>query len=96
MFGKAIIKPSARSTGSSSWQIPYEALLDGNGSNGYVFVTSDRKTAKKLKVTVGAIDKNTVTITHGLEDATALIISGSAYLTDQSPIAVKSSKTAAK
>ncbi|MCX2480581.1 efflux RND transporter periplasmic adaptor subunit [Pedobacter sp. MC2016-15] len=96
MFGKAIIKPSALSTGSSSWQIPYEALLDGNGSNGYVFVTNDRKTAKKLKVTIGAIDKNTVTITHGLEDATALIISGSAYLTDQSPITVKSSKTAAQ
>jgi RND family efflux transporter MFP subunit len=96
MFGKATIEPSKRSSASSNWQIPYEALLDGDGSSGYVFVTNDRKTAKKLKVTIGSIDKNTVTVTQGLENAAALIISGSAYLTDQSPITVQSSKTAAK
>ncbi|SEB18428.1 efflux RND transporter periplasmic adaptor subunit [Pedobacter hartonius] len=96
MFGKAIIEPGRKTAGSSSWQIPYEALLDGDGSTGYVFVTNDNKTAKKLKVTVAGIDKNTVTISHGLENATALIISGSAYLTDQSMISVLPSKTATK
>jgi len=96
MFGKAIIEPARQTAGSGSWQIPYEALLDGDGSTGYVFVTNDNKTAKKLKVTVAGIDKNTVTISHGLENANALIISGSAYLTDQSTISVLPSKTAAK
>jgi len=96
MFGKATIEPSQKIEGSSSWQIPYEALLDGDGNSGYVFVTNDRKTARKLKVTISGIDKNTVTVSHGLENATALIISGSAYLTDQSPVVVQSSKTAAK
>jgi RND family efflux transporter MFP subunit len=92
MFGKATIHPSKRSSGNGSWQIPYEALLDGDGSNGYVFVTNDNKTAKKIKVTVAGIDKNTVTVSHGLEDAGALIISGSAYLTDQSKISIQPAK----
>lgn len=96
MFGKAIIAPSKRGTGSGNWQIPYEALLDGDGDSGYVFVTNDRKTARKLKVTVSGIDKNTVTVTHGLENALALIISGSAYLTDRSMIVIQSPQTSAK
>ncbi|MET1054305.1 MAG: hypothetical protein ABWY16_03270, partial [Pedobacter sp.] len=102
MFGKAVIEPSGSGkgaqagTGSGSWQIPYEALLDGDGNSGYVFVTNDRKTAQKVKVTVGGIDKNTVTVTHGLENAAALIISGSAYLTDQSHISIQTPKTSAK
>jgi RND family efflux transporter MFP subunit len=96
MFGKAIIEPARRTAGSGSWHIPYEALLDGEGSSGYVFVTHDNKTATKLKVTVAGIDKNTVTISHGLENAGSLIVSGSAYLTDHSPISVQSPQTAAK
>ena len=96
MFGKAIITPSQKSGGSDNWQIPYEALLDGDGNNGYVFITNDYKTAQKVKVTIAGIDKNTVTVTEGLEQAKALIISGSAYLTDQSKITIQSPKTAAK
>lgn len=96
MFGKAVITPTHTSEGGSEWQIPYEALLDGDGASGYVFVTDDNKTAHKVKVTVAGINKNTVTISAGLEDAKALIISGSAYLTDNSAIVVQSPKTAAK
>ncbi len=88
MFGQATILKAAHDQGSQNWQIPYEALLDGDGSNGYVFITNDRKTAHKVKVTVGTIDKNTVTITDGLQTAKELIISGSAYLTDNSAITI--------
>jgi len=87
MFGKAVITPSAQhQTGGGTWQIPYEALLDGDGSTGYVFVTDDNKTAHKVKVTIGGIDKNTVTVTDGLGQSRSLIISGSPYLTDNSLI----------
>ncbi|GAA4308032.1 efflux RND transporter periplasmic adaptor subunit [Mucilaginibacter gynuensis] len=97
MFGKAIISVKHdKVKGSQTWQIPYEALLDGDGANGYVFVTDDNKTARKLKVSVAGIEKNTVTISGGLAGARSLIISGSAYLTDNSPIIVQPSKTAAK
>lgn len=98
MFGKATIAPARQSTTTTtgSWQIPYEALLDGDGSNGYVFITDDNKTAHKVKVTVAGIDKNTATITAGLEQAKAIIISGSAYLTDNSAITIESPEKAAK
>jgi RND family efflux transporter MFP subunit len=95
MFGKAIITPT-HTAASGEWQIPYEALLDGDGTTGYVFVTDDNKTAHKVKVTVAGINKNTVTISSGLEDAKALIISGSAYLTDNGAIVVQSPKIASK
>ncbi|SDD41113.1 RND family efflux transporter, MFP subunit [Mucilaginibacter pineti] len=97
MFGKATIIPSRSSNaGNTTWQIPYDALLDGDGNSGYVFVTDDNKTAHKVKVTVAGIEKNTVTVSSGLADAKALIISGSAYLTDNSVITVKSPQTASK
>lgn len=94
MFGKASVQPSGNQEGN--WKIPYEALLDGNGNTGYVFITNDHKTALKRTVTIAGIEKNTVTVTHGLQDAQALIISGSAYLTDNSRIAIHSSLTSAK
>ncbi|WP_254070865.1 efflux RND transporter periplasmic adaptor subunit [Pedobacter sp. L105] len=90
MFGKATITPTHNSHTEGNWQIPYEALLDGDGTIGYVFVTDDNKRAHKVKVTVAGIDKNTVTITDGLGQSRALIISGSAYLTDNSAITIQS------
>lgn len=98
MFGKAVIQPVHRGTGAgaASWQIPYEALLDGDGNSGYVFVTNDNKTAHKIKVTVAGINKNTVTISDGLQQANALVIAGSAYLTDNSAIRIQSPVTPAQ
>jgi RND family efflux transporter MFP subunit len=83
-------KGTAITTGNKGpWAIPYDALMEGDGSTGYVFVTNDNKTAKKITVTIGGMEKDQVIITQGLENAHALIISGSAYLTDGSPISVK-------
>ncbi|MBO9154060.1 efflux RND transporter periplasmic adaptor subunit [Chitinophaga sp. GCM10012297] len=89
MFGKASISTSAQNNGGASgWSIPYDALLDGDGSNGFVFVTNDGKTAHKIPVTVAGIEKDHVLISAGLENAQQLIISGSAYLTDSSRIRI--------
>jgi RND family efflux transporter MFP subunit len=85
MFGKAIITPSHS---INAWTIPYDALLDGNANSGYVFITNDYKSAKKIGVTLGGIEKGNITVTGGLDSAEALIVSGSAYLKDQSPIKV--------
>ena len=86
MFGKASITPSQTVAG---WQIPFEALLDAQGSTGYVFVALDGKTAKKVKVRLGKISPAGVEVTSGLEKFNQLIVSGSAYLTDGSPIIIK-------
>jgi multidrug efflux pump subunit AcrA (membrane-fusion protein) len=92
MFGKANVhtKGAAVTTGSAAgpWSIPYDALLDGDDGSGYVFVTNDGKTARKVKVSVAAMEKDKVIISKGLEGAKDLIISGSAYLTDSSSIRV--------
>lgn len=85
LFGTATIFPSAV---SKVWKIPHEALLDANANKGFVFVTSDSKTAQKVPVVVSFLDNQSVYISEGLENATSLITTGSAYLADRSSIAV--------
>jgi multidrug efflux pump subunit AcrA (membrane-fusion protein) len=85
LFGKATIQGSRK---QRVWKIPYDALLDGDAQSGYVFVTEDHKTAHKVPVIVGSIEKDQVIIVAGLENAKTLIISGSAYLKDNSEIKI--------
>jgi len=85
MFGKAEITTKQK---NNVWKIPYEAILDGNANEGFVFVSNDEKTAIKTPVTLGTIDKNSVLVTEGLSGFKSLIVSGSAYLTDKSTIKI--------
>lgn len=85
LFGKASIWPTKKQTG---YVIPYDALLDGGENEGYVFVTDDDKTVKKVKVQLGAIYKDKIKVIGGLEHAKSVVISGSAYLTDGAKIKV--------
>jgi RND family efflux transporter MFP subunit len=83
LFGKATITPSQT---TNAWAIPYDALLDGDTHSGYVFITNDNVTAKKIKVQVAKIENGKVIVSGGLENVKALIVSGSAYLNDGSKI----------
>jgi RND family efflux transporter MFP subunit len=85
MFGKAEIMLSQKNL---VWQIPYDALLDGNADQGFVFVTNDNINALKVPVTIDAIDGKNILISKGLGEYKSLIVSGSAYLTDKSVIKV--------
>jgi RND family efflux transporter MFP subunit len=85
LFGKATIQTSVK---QRAWKIPYEALMDGDAQSGYVFVTEDHKTAHKMPVVVGGVDKDRVILLAGLENSKTLIISGSAYLKDGSSITI--------
>lgn len=86
MFGKATIHPVVK---TNNWIIPYAALLDGNANEGFVFVTDDQKTVKKIAVQIASVDHNSVVISSGLENHKHLIISGSAYLNESSHITIK-------
>jgi RND family efflux transporter MFP subunit len=92
MFGTGVISeiehPTAEKSGNETWSVPYEALLDGDGSSGFVFVTNDNKTARKVKVTIAGVEKDHVIVSQGLEKTKFLIVSGSAYLTDNSTIQI--------
>lgn len=83
MFGRATLTPS---TGRKLWKIPYDALLDGDGNKGFVFTTCDRKTAMRREVYIAGLYRDFVTVEKGLEDCNTVIITGSAYLKDRSPI----------
>jgi RND family efflux transporter MFP subunit len=85
LFGKAKIFQKDH---SQMWRVPYESVLDGDGNSGYVFTTSDKKTANRVKVNIFDLDKDNVFISQGLEKSRYLIISGSAYLDDGSQIRV--------
>ncbi len=83
LFGRAMIIPSEK---LDAWSVPYDAIIDGDRDSGFVFITDDEKTVKKVKVRILDIMKDKVLIGGGLENAKALVISGSAYLSDGSPI----------
>jgi RND family efflux transporter MFP subunit len=85
LFGKGVIQPATLAP-AGSWAIPYQALLDGDGSTGYVFVTQDGRIAHKVKVRLSGMEKDHILISDGLQGAGSVIVSGSAYLTDSSPI----------
>lgn len=85
LFGKAIIIPSQTIT---SWSVPFDAVLDGDEGEGYVFITNDNKKAEKYKVKISSITNGRVLISGGLENAAAIIISGNAYLNHGSPITI--------
>jgi RND family efflux transporter MFP subunit len=86
MFGRAIVQPSDSVKG---FTIPFEALIEANGKSGFVFVTNDQKTVKRVPVTIGSINESSVLVTTGLEDAKFLITSGSPFLNERSTIVVK-------
>lgn len=86
MFGAAEIitdQPSA------TWSVPYEAVLDAHDDTGYVFITRDGKTATKIPVQIESFDNESMRISTTQKGQVDLIVSGSAYLTDHSPIIVK-------
>jgi RND family efflux transporter MFP subunit len=85
MFASATVYSSEKTTG---WSVPYEAVLDANGNEGFVFVSNDGKTALKRPVVVESFNGTSVQVSAGLEGDQNIIVSGSAYLTDKSPITV--------
>jgi multidrug efflux pump subunit AcrA (membrane-fusion protein) len=85
LFGKAKITPREK---IKSWIIPYDAILDGNATEGYVFITKDGKKAEKVKIQISSIDHGKVFVSSGLEDAQSLITSGNAYLDAGSAIKI--------
>ncbi|MCK9211733.1 MAG: efflux RND transporter periplasmic adaptor subunit [Candidatus Latescibacterota bacterium] len=85
LFGKTKI---TLSQSQSSWIIPYESILDGDRNSGYAFITNDNRTVQKVKVNITDIVEDKVMIDSGLENAQALITSGSAYLNETSIIKI--------
>lgn len=84
LYGKATIKTQGR---ADAIAIPYEALLDGDEDQGFVFIAVEGK-AHKHPVTVHGIT-NTHVLVSGLDSTQALIVKGGPYLTEGSAVRVR-------
>lgn len=85
MVGKATILTSDT---TALWNVPYEAVLDADGSGAFVFVTDDGKTVSKRAVVIHSFNDDGVQISSGFREGDMLIVSGSAYLDDHHPVAI--------
>ena len=70
--------------------IPIEALVDGEGKQGYVFVVNEATSrAVKIPVTVARILDGQVAVSSGLEEVTEVVATGASYLVHGSMVKVK-------
>ncbi len=92
MFAKAELLPSI----SKNYKvIPVEALIEGHGKEGFVFIDQQGK-ARKKAVTIGYLDGDHVLISKGLDSIDAVITAGSAFLTDGASIQVSNENSKQK
>ncbi|KAA3653473.1 MAG: efflux RND transporter periplasmic adaptor subunit [Calditrichaeota bacterium] len=77
--GKATIFP--KSSGHFK-TIPFDAMQEANGKTGAVFVIKKSQIVEKRSIQIAHILDDRVAIFSGLEDATQVVIEGSAYLRD--------------
>ena len=85
LFAETKIIPSK----SKSYQVIHiEALVEGYGKNGYVFVQNGGNGVNKIPVELAFILDNKVAIKKGLEHVDQVITAGSGYLTEFSSIQV--------
>jgi len=68
--------------------IPIEAIVEGSGSDAFVFVTADGKSVKKIPVRVAYISQDRAMISGGLDSVSKVITAGSAFLTQSSTIKI--------
>lgn len=87
MFGKAKISSNAK---RQMTVIPYAALLEANGGQGFVFVPNTEGGVRKVTVQIQSFDKDKVYVSAaGLAGINEIIVSGSAFLNEKSKISIQ-------
>ncbi len=83
MFGKATID-IGKSTKLLS--IPYEAVIEADGNNAFVFAPISGKKVKKVPIVIESFNNQAVIVRSGLENISEIIVSNSAFLNEKSTI----------
>lgn len=86
LFARATITP-ATGQASAMALVPIDAIIEGNGSQAFVFAADNGK-ARRVSVRIDRIRTNDVSITGPLDGVTSVITGGSAYVTDGATIHV--------
>jgi multidrug efflux system membrane fusion protein len=68
--------------------IPIEAVVEGSGTNAFVFVSEDSKSVKKIPVRIAYLSEDRAIIASGLDTISKVITAGSAFLTESSTIKI--------
>lgn len=84
MFAKATIAADAPRTATT---IPYDALIEANGNEAFVFVPNGNGVIKKA-ITIESFNQNVVVVRSGLENVREIVVSNSAFLNEQSAITI--------
>ncbi len=85
MFGKAEIKTDQS---AKSVVIPYNALVEADGNQGFVFVPNGKNRVKKVPVNILKFDNSKVYLKEKPFGTDAIVVSNSAYLNEQSIIKI--------
>ncbi|WP_027000323.1 efflux RND transporter periplasmic adaptor subunit [Eisenibacter elegans] len=85
MFGKASI---ATNRSSEYITIPYDALIEADGKNAFVFVPIDQKRVRKQAIQIESFDNEQVRVRSGLEGVREVVRSNSAFLNEDSHIKI--------
>ncbi len=85
MFGKARLytgPPSRRTV------IPYEALVEADGHNAFVYVPKGRNKVQRVPIVIDQFDEGHIVVKQGLERVRAIVVSNSAFLNESSTIQI--------
>ncbi|GAB3329213.1 efflux RND transporter periplasmic adaptor subunit [Larkinella ripae] len=92
LFAKVTLQPAQNRRYAL---VPIEAIVEGDGKDGFVFVLSDDHRGagplhvRKIPVQIGFIDNEKVLLTNGLAGISTIVTAGSAYLTETSTVLLK-------
>ncbi len=85
MFGKTII---ATNRSSEYINIPYDALIEADGKNAFVFVPISEQRVRKQSILIESFDNRQVRVKKGLEGIKEIVQSNSAFLNENSTIKI--------
>jgi RND family efflux transporter MFP subunit len=85
MFGRAVLVPEKAITENT---LPYEALIQINGKNGFVYTPGPDGSLKRVNVVIKSFNEKGVIIGSGLSEGEQVVVSNNAFLNEKSKIAI--------
>lgn len=85
MFAKVIINVS---NSTNIITIPYDAVVEANGKNAYVFIPNSNSSVIKVPIVIESFNENEVEVSKGLENYNQVIVGNSPFLNEKSKIKI--------
>lgn len=85
MFAKVAINVAGNKNSNA---IPYDAVIEANGKNAFVFIPTSNTTVKKIPIVIESFNDKEVIVANGLENASSVVIGNSPFLNEKSKIKI--------